>query len=109
MGRKGDLIMNIKCIGLEILANNIKNYNPKECDGESKQDLQDEFERLKNIPYTLNVLELRLIWYLRNLGRPELMYLLVRNARKSCIAWQETLATRDKLAELILNSSSNVM
>lgn len=58
---------------LQRIADNIANYNPKEweCASISKADLQADYDRFKDIPDSLSLCEMRLIWYLRNLRTGE--------------------------------------
>lgn len=51
---------------LQRIADNIANYDAKEWDI-SKEDLQADYDRFKDIPDSLQIHEMRLIWYLRNL------------------------------------------
>lgn len=58
---------------LERIADSIANYEPEDWEeiGITKEMLQEDYNRFKDILDTLELCEMRLIWYLRNLGRGE--------------------------------------
>lgn len=50
---------------LQRLQDNVTNYDPKEWDGLTKEDLQYKYDICKHVSETLTMYEIMLIWYLR--------------------------------------------
>ena len=83
---------------LERIANSIANYDSKarKCDI-SKEQLVRDFGRMVEVYESLRVPEMKLLWFLRHSGFPEMIYGLLDNAEKSYEALQTVIAYRNEM------------
>lgn len=85
---------------LQRIADNISNYDPKEWDDISKADLQADYDRMREICDCLTIPEIKLLWYLRHSGCPQMIYGLLKNARKNYEAVQAAMDSRAEMSRI---------
>lgn len=79
---------------LQRLQDNVTNYDPKEWDGVTKDELQTRYEIFKHVSETLTCHELSLLWYLRTAAYGE-TYRFMRVAKQLSEAHQAFLHLRN--------------